>query len=425
MQKKTAPSVPPSAEKPAANPAPAAGSNVTSPGAEVAERLTPATLKAPTSVLAGAAFEVEWTGPDNANDFITIVSKDAASDKYGHYTLTREGSTLRVTAPMEPSGRPGAVNGYELRYIAARSKTVLARLAIEVAAAGATLDAPGEGIAGTEVTIRWTGPDNQGDFITIAGKAWPDEKYGNYSNTATSGAAAAGDPRRSLKVTAPIEAGDFEIRYVSGQGRQVLARRAIRIVAAGVSLTAPEKAVAGSTIEVAWTGPNNQGDYITLAVKGWPDEKYGNYTNTSAGGSKVGEPGGPIKLQMPLLDGPATSEGIGGGEGEIRYVSGQGRKVLARRAIVLTPVTATLEAPAEGKAGEPVSINWKGPNYSGDYITIVVKGTADGKYAAYTNTAAGSPLRVSAPKEAGEAEIRYVAGQGARVVARRVIKVVP
>ncbi len=416
MQKKASPTPPPTAEKPGATPTPTAASNPSTPTTEAPEKLTPATLQAPPLVLAGAVFEVQWTGPDNQGDFITIVPKDAPPDKYGRYTLTREGPTLKVTAPMEPSASPAALTGYELRYIAARSRTILGRTPIEVSAAAATLDAPAEAIAGTKVSVQWTGPNNRGDYITFASKDWPDSKYGNYTLT------QQGSP---LTVDAPIEPGDIELRYATGDGHQILARRPIRIVAANVSLTAPDKAVAGSTIEVAWTGPNNTSDFVTLAAKGWPDDKYGNYTNTSAGGSKVGEPGKPLKLQMPLFDGPATSEGIGAGEGELRYVSGQGRKVLARRPIMLTPVTATLEAPAEAKAGEPVSITWKGPNYSGDYITIVAKGTPDGKFAAYANTSAGPALRVNAPKEPGEAEIRYIANQGAKVVARRAIKIVP
>lgn len=416
MQRQASPTPPPTSEKPAATPAPSSPGAASTPTAEAPEKLTPATLSAPPTVLAGSVFEVHWTGPDNQGDFITIVAKDAPPDKFGHYTLTREGPTLKVTAPMEPSASPAAPSGHELRYIAARSKTILGRTPIEISAAAATLDAPAEAIAGTKVSIQWTGPNNRGDYITFALKDWPDNKYGNYTLT------QQGSP---LTVDAPIEPGDIELRYSTGDGHQILARRPIRIVAAGVSLTAPDKAVAGSTIDVAWNGPNNTGDYITLAAKGWPDDKYGNYTNTSAGGSKVGEPGKPLKLQMPFFDGPATSEGIGAGEGELRYVSGQGRKVLARRPITLTPVSATLEAPAEAKAGEPVSITWKGPNYSGDYITIVPKATPDGKFADYANTTSAPTMRVNAPKQPGEAEIRYMTGQGAKVVARRAIKIVP
>jgi Ca-activated chloride channel family protein len=84
-----------------------------------------------------------------------------------------------------------------------------------------------------------------------------------------------------------------------------------------------------------------------------------------------------------------------------------------------------LEAPAECRAGEEVRIEWTGPDNRGDYITIVRAGTPDGHYAKYRETRHGTPLMVEAPDEAGEAEIRYVAGQGNVVLARRAIRVVP
>ena len=72
-----------------------------------------------------------------------------------------------------------------------------------------------------------------------------------------------------------------------------------------------------------------------------------------------------------------------------------------------------------------MSITWTGPNNSGDYITVVAKGTPDGQYGAYTVTSEGSPLKVKAPKEAGDGEIRYMSGQGGKVLARVGIRITP
>jgi len=72
----------------------------------------------------------------------------------------------------------------------------------------------------------------------------------------------------------------------------------------------------------------------------------------------------------------------------------------------------------------PVTIDWTGPNYGGDYLTIVSKNTPDGQYAAYANTSGHSPSKIAAPKVLGEAEVRYMSGQGAKVLARRLITVV-
>jgi len=51
--------------------------------------------------------------------------------------------------------------------------------------------------------------------------------------------------------------------------------------------------------------------------------------------------------------------------------------------------------------------------------------TADGQYGNYTGTTEGSPLSVKAPQDAGDAEVRYMTGQGNRVLARRPIRIVP
>jgi Ca-activated chloride channel family protein len=355
------------------------------------EDLSPATLTVPEKMDAGAVFTVGWEGPDNKDDYVTVVAGDAAADKFGDYRNTREGATLTLTAPVEPGV-------YEVRYVAGRSRTVLGRASIEVTPTSATLEAPDEVVLGSKFTVGWTGPDNQNDYITIVQAGAPDDKYGSYTNT-SAGA--------SVTLTAPIETRDAEVRYVTGQGHKVLARRAIRVVAAEVSLDAPAEAIAGTTIEVTWTGPDNQGDYITVVPVETADGQYGNYTNVSARS--------PLKLLTPIIVGDA----------ELRYMTGQGGKVLARRVIKIVAAEVALDAAEQCVAAGEVSVTWTGPNNPGDYITLVAKGTPDGQYAGYQNTTAGSPLIVKAPKEAGEAELRYMTGQGGKVLARRAILVVP
>ena len=374
-------------------PAPAAQSTApTVPSApELDEVLTPATLEAPDRVPAGTAFSVAWTGPGNDRDFVTIGAPDAAPGTYEDYRDTKEGPTLELTAPIEPGA-------YELRYVTGRSRTVLARASIDVTPVTATLDAPAEVVLGSTFSVAWTGPDNERDYITIVEKAADDAHYGNYADT------IKGTP---LTLTAPTIPGEAELRYVSGQGRKILARRPIRVIAAEVSLSGPAQATAGATIDVAWTGPNNQGDYITVVPTDTPDGQYGHYTNT-AGGS-------PLKLLTPIMDGAA----------ELRYMTGQGNRVLARRPIRIAAASITLSAPDQAAPGEPVTITWTGPNNPGDYITIVPVGTPETHYADYTNTTAGSPLTVKAPKQPGDAEIRYASGQGNKLLARIPIKIAP
>jgi hypothetical protein len=381
-------------ETPAAQPSAITETNPAPPAPatpEVEEVLTAATLTLPERVPAGSAFSVSWTGPDNKGDFVTVVRADAPDNASGHYQETQVGPTLELTAPMEPGA-------HEVRYITGRSRTILGRTAVVVEPVAASLDATAEVTLGTRFDVRWTGPNNDGDYITIVAVGAPDDQYTSYAD-AKEGA--------SVTLTAPTTTGDFELRYVAGQGRTVLARRPIRVVAAEVSLEAPAEAIAGSTIDVSWVGPNNAGDYITVVSSDTPDGRYANYSNTSQGS--------PLKLLTPIMAGDA----------ELRYMTGQGNKVLGRRAIRIAAAVVTLSADKECSVGGTVTVTWTGPNHPGDYITVVKKATPDGQYAAYTNTTKGSPLTVPAPKEAGEAEVRYMTGQGNKVLARIPITIVP
>jgi Ca-activated chloride channel family protein len=355
-----------------------------------AEKLDAATITAPRTVVAGARFEAAWTGPDNPGDYLAIVTKGTADSAQANYSYTKQGSPLRMTALIEPGEA-------EIRYVTSRSRTILARADITITPAEVTLEAAADAPAGGRVSVVWTGPNNNGDFITVVPAGTPDGDYAGYADT------TKGSP---VAVTVPIQPGECEIRYVSGQGRKSLAKRPLKVVPVEVTLAAADEAGVGATVEVTWTGPANDGDYITIVPKALPDDRYAEYADASRGS--------PVGIRAPIEPGDC----------EIRYVSGQGRKVLARRPLKVAAFEVTLTAADQVEAGVAVSITWTGPNYRGDYITIVPKSFPDGRYAQYADTSRGSPVEVNAPIDTGDCEIRYVAGQGARVLARRPVRVV-
>lgn len=375
-----------SSPSPASLPAPAA---VATPAPEV---LTPAILQAPATVLAGATFSVTWTGPNNDGDYVTIVRQDASERASGAYTLTRSGSPLSITAPVEPAAN------WELRYIAARSRQILGRTPVNVTPAAATLDAAGSVGLDSPLSITWTGPNNAGDFLTIVERNAPDRTYGPYTNT------SQGSP---LTVRAPPVAGDGEIRYLTGQGGKVLARRPVKITTPEVTLAAPAEGIAGANVTVTWTGPANSGDYITVVAKDRPDGQSGNYVTLSSSA--------PVKLRLPMDS----------GEAEIRYVTGRGAKVIGRRAIRIVAAEVSLSAPAAAAVNAPISVTWIGPANEGDFVTIVARGSPDSQVGNYTLTHRPSPLTIAAPKSPGEAELRYLSGQGQKILARRPITITP
>lgn len=356
------------------------------------EVLTPATIEAPATVIAGTEFSVTWTGPKNDGDYLTIVRKDAPERATGLYALTRNGSPLTMTAPVEPG------EDWELRYMTAASRKVLGRAAIAIAPAAATLKSVDAVHLDSPLTIAWTGPANAGDFITVVASNAPDRTYGAYTLT------NKGSP---LTVTAPPTAGSGEIRYITGQGGKVLARRPVTITTPAISLAAPAEAIAGSNITVTWTGPANDGDYITVVPKSTRDGQHANYTTTSTGS--------PMKLKTPMEP----------GEAELRYMTGRAAKVLGRSDIRIVAAQVSLSAAPSAKVNSPIAVTWTGPANDGDYITLVPRTAPDGQNGPYTLTNQQSPLNVPGFKDPGEAELRYISGQGSKVLARRPIAITP
>lgn len=177
--------------------------------------------------------------------------------------------------------------------------------------------------------------------------------------------------------------------------------------AADATLNAPQEIEAGKTFEVAWTGPNAKGDYITIVVAGtakWTDEPYF-YTTTGSTG----------KLTAPSKDGAYA----------LWYVSGVDDAILARRAIRVTPFQGSLLGPDSVQAGSVFEVAWNGPDGPGDYVTIVVQGAAKWTDESYFYTNAGSPSKLVAPIETGAHELWYVIGHDSTVQARRPITVTP
>ena len=116
------------------------------------------------------------------------------------------------------------------------------------------------------------------------------------------------------------------------------------------TVSGPQSAPAGSMITVDWTGPNAKDDFIAAVDP--ETNKWITYNYTREGS--------PLSLQMPPKPGAY----------EIRYILSDGRKPLASQPITGTDVTATLSAPDELVAGPTVPVDWTGPDYKGDFISV-------------------------------------------------------
>ena len=342
----------------------------------------------PDEPVAGSEVRVRFeNAPEGEGNWLAIAPADAGDAVYASWSYVRDGAgEVELRVPDQP----GAL---EVRYhlsLPEGGTRVIGRSPVFTSrAASARLDAPAEVAAGSAFAVAWSGPDHARDYLTIVPVGAAEGSYASYAYT------SRGSPG---SLTAPIQPGEYEIRYVTGQASATLASVPVVVTAVATSLEAPPEVPAGSTFAVAWSGPDASGDYVTIVEEGAREGAYMSYAYTRRGS--------PVELSAP----------IDAGRYEVRYVAGQGSATLASVPVVVTEVAVRLEAPSEVAAGEAFEVAWSGPDASGDYVTIVEEGAREGAYMSYAYTRRGSPVRITAPSEAGRYELRYVAGQGNRTL---------
>jgi Ca-activated chloride channel family protein len=163
----------------------------------------------------------------------------------------------------------------------------------------------------------------------------------------------------------------------------------ITVVATSATVDAPAEVVAGTEFDVAWTGPDGPGDYVTIVPVGAANNVYESYFETRAG-----SPGTLVAS-------------VEAGDYEVRYVAGADSAVVVAVPIEVTPFQVTLEAPDAVDAGTDFEVTWTGPNGPRDYMTIAPAGSPVGTYLDYEYTTVGSPITLTAPEESGDFEVRY------------------
>ena len=346
-----------------------------------------ATLTAPSTATAGSLIEIGWTGPNYDRDYIGIGRVGAdGSGAWENWTRTSEGNPLQLLVPVQPGE-------YTISYFLNQDRSVIASVPITVTEVSASITAPQSVIAGSTIEVGWTGPNNEGDYIGIGrvgasgSDTWENWVYTNDGNPSS--------------LVVPVTPGEYVISYFLRQDREIIASSPITVTAVEVSLTAPTSAVAGSTIEVGWTGPNYDSDFIGIGrVGATGGDRWENYSYT--------RDGNPAQLLVPTTP----------GEYVIEYFLNQDRTSIATVPISVTSVDATITAPATAAAGSTIEVGWTGPNYDSDFIAIGLVGATGGaRWTEYTYTREGSPLTIDVPETPGSYVIQYFLQQDRTVIA--------
>lgn len=348
-------------------------------------------ITAPDSIPLGAELEISWDKALKDRDFITIVPKDAPEGKYDTYSYANRGP-WKTTAP-EKAG------DYEIRYLSSESRyPTVSKKPLKVTPITVTLKAAAQGEAGSPIEIEFSGGNGPRDFITIVPKDAPEKQYSKYEY------AKKGSP---ITLNLPDDSGDYEIRYLSGRKYFTLAAIPVTVGGAEASLTAPAQANAGTRIDITWTGPGNDRDFITIVGKDVAEKKYDQYIYVKKGAT----------LSFPVPEKP--------GDYEIRYLTGGSYKTLARSPLRVGAVQASVKLPDSVPAGSPLAIEWSGPNNERDYLTIVKADAKEGHYDRYKYTKVGNPIEFLAPEDPGTYEVRYQTGRKNVVLGRKAFTVVP
>lgn len=348
----------------------------------------------------GQSIAVSWTGPGAPNDYVDIVPAGfAETGGELSYAYVDRGSPLEIRAP----GKPGS---YDIRYVweGPDRRHVLALARVDVHDSEVALMAPASVPVGQLFDVGWKGPGQPGDYVDIvpAGHA---ELSGELSYVYVE----QGNPAR---IRAPRDVGAYQLRYLldAPDGRRLLVSVPLDITEANATLAFPPSVVAGTPIDVSWTGPAGPGDYIDVVPEGHR-EPSGEIAYSYVENSPDGE---TVAFKAP---GEA-------GRFQVRYVleAADGRRVLASEPISVTAASATLRFPEAVETGTEFKVEWTGPGASGDYVDLVPAGhgSPDGEIDYfYVDGEAEKSGTLTAPGEAGDFEVRYVldAPDGRRVLA--------
>ena len=340
-----------------------------------------ASVGAPALAIAGSTIEVTWNGPANADDFIGIGKANASgSARWRSYTRVSEGSPLGLVVPPEPGQ-------YTIGYYDDATREALGSAQIEVVPAEISLSAPAEVGVSEMFEVVWTGPDYSGDFIGVgAVGASGSAQWRNFTKTAD------GNP---LRVQAPSSPGEYLIKYFFNQENWPAFEVPVTVREPQVNLTAPREADVGQTIEVAWTGPNTDGDFIGIGAVGASGSgQWLNYTSTADGN--------PASLVTPSKPGDYL----------IKYFLNQNNTPLFEIPITLREPQISLSAPASAEVSQTIEVAWSGPNTDGDFIGIGKAGASgSGQWLNYAKTADGNPARLMIPAQPGDYVIKYFLNQ--------------
>jgi Ca-activated chloride channel family protein len=380
----------------------------------------PVTLEVPDAAAEGTPIQVRWSGPDELGATVSVNRLDDAPSDFIYFFASqkeraafeaRQGASEIAEATLIAPIEPGA---YEIRYTLSNPRIILARRPLTVTDAEYSLSVPEEVSVSSPVEVAWEGPLTEGDLVTLVR---PHEKraFDNKNFRALK----AGSP---VKLVAPAEPGDYEIRYVmtgpyttyEGMAHSVQTSVPIRVTSVAAAVEAPATAIGGSTIEIAWQGPADgwQDDFISVVAVGAEKPNRDSRTQLAKGADALN----PAAIRVPAI----------AGDYEVVYGIVPGNKIIARAPIRIISAEASVDAPDSVKIGEDFEVSYRGDGFKGDRVVVVAADAPDEKMWGYGArygfvAKAGETTGLVHSRfitEPGAYEVRYITGMQHQVLAR-------
>lgn len=250
--------------------------------APVAIQDAAASLDAPETVAAGSRLKVVARGPYGGRHWVGFAPVGSAAGSYLSYArLSGPVSEVELIPPAEPGS-------YELRYVLNESERVIASRPIAVLPSAVAVSGPTSVMAGDAYRFEAKGPVDARHWVGFAAAGSGPGDYLDYTRLESS-------PASGL-LSAPLEPGNYELRYVLNEGERVAASQRVTVTPAKATLAPAGAALAGHVLRVAFTGPRGSGGWIGFVTTGTLD--YLSYASVRADGEAVvevtapAEPGG-------------------------------------------------------------------------------------------------------------------------------------
>ncbi|SDU13126.1 vWA domain-containing protein [Halopseudomonas salegens] len=355
-------------------------------------------ISGPQSAVAGSSFDLEWSESINRRDMVAIVPAGADEGERGTWTRVGSATSTSLVAPAE-------TGMYELRYILDEGRSTQARAAIEVTAPVVDISGPESAVAGASFDLEWSESINRRDMVAIVPAGADEGERGTWTRV---GSATA------TNLVAPAEPGMYELRYILDKGRSTVASAPVEVVAAEVSLVAPDVVRQGEPMRVSWSTIIHRRDYVVIVPLG-ADE-----------GTRPSDYWRRVASTNQHDFAAPQQEGLY----EVRYVLNEGGKTAASTVVEIVDATAQidsgaeLKAPASGQPGDTVVVTWTGGSDGADQrIALAGAEQQDFTWIEAQATNEEGELSFVLPAESGVYEFRYLDIRAQEVLSRAIIEV--